>query len=163
MTKIAVYPGSFDPVTCGHLDVIHRAAGLFDKVVVAVLCNSAKNPMFSAPERMQMIQDVTKDLNNVTVDSFEGLLVNYMQQTGANVIVKGLRALSDFEYEFQMALLNRKLCNDVETMFMMTNEGFACISSSVVKEVASHDGQLQGLVPPQLVDRIYTRCKTQKR
>jgi len=163
MTKIAVYPGSFDPVTCGHLDVIHRAAGLFDKVVVAVLCNSAKNPMFSAQERMQMIQDVTKDLNNVTVDSFEGLLVNYMQQTGANVIVKGLRALSDFEYEFQMALLNRKLCNDVETMFMMTNEGLACISSSVVKEVASHDGQLQGLVPTQLVDRIYTRCKTQKR
>lgn len=154
MNKIAVYPGSFDPITNGHLDLIRRSARTFDKVYVAVLTNSAKTPMFPTQQRVEMIKKVTSDLNNVEVDSFSGLLVDYMKEKNAGIIIKGLRAISDFEYEFQMALMNHKLSKEIETLFMMTSAKYQYLSSSIVKEVGRHGGCLDGLVPDILKDEI---------
>ena len=152
--RTAVYPGSFDPVTKGHLDIIRRASKTFDKVYVAVLVNSAKSPMFPTQQRVDMIKKVTSDLDNVEVDFFSGLLVDYMQEKNAGIIIKGLRAMSDFEYEFQMALMNHKLSKDIETLFMMTSAKYQYLSSSIVKEVGRHGGCLDGLVPEILKDEI---------
>jgi len=154
MKKVAVYPGSFDPITNGHLDLIRRSARTFDKVYVAVLTNSAKTPMFPTQQRVDMIKKVTSDLDNVEVDSFSGLLVDYMKEKNAGIIIKGLRAMSDFEYEFQMALMNHKLSKEIETLFMMTSAKYQYLSSSIVKEVGRHGGCLDGLVPDILKDEI---------
>ena len=145
--KIAVYPGSFDPITCGHLDIIKRSCKLFDKVVVAVLNNSQKTPMFEVSERVELIKKCTKDLPNCEVCSFSGLLVDFVQEVGANTIIRGLRAISDFEYEFQMSLLNKKLAPNIETIFMVTNLNCLYISSSVVKEICHFGGNTDGLIP----------------
>ena len=152
--KIAVYPGSFDPVTCGHLDIIKRSCGLFDKVIVAVLNNTQKSPLFSVNERVELIKKCTKDIPNCEVKSFSGLLVDFVHQSGATSVVRGLRAISDFEYEFQMALLNKKLAPDVETVFMVTNLNCLYISSSVVKEICSFGGNAEGLIPSEIINDI---------
>ncbi len=152
--RIAVYPGSFDPVTNGHLDIISRAADKFDKLIVAVLRNRAKQPTFSIEERMDMLRRVTSGYPQVEIDTFDGLLANYLHEKQANIIVKGLRAMSDFEYEFQMALMNKKLAPDVETLFMVTSDKYSFLSSSIVRELASYNGSLDGLVPPELESEI---------
>lgn len=152
--RVAVYPGSFDPITNGHLDIITRAARVYDRVVVGVLNNGEKKPLFTAEERLDMIRHVTEDIENVSCDVFNGLLVDFVKQNGATVIVKGLRTVADFEYEFQMALLNKALNPEYETMFMMTNSKFSYISSSMVKDVAKYRGQLDGLVPAYIAEKI---------
>ncbi len=152
--RIAVYPGSFDPITNGHLNVIRRASKLYDRLVVGVLVNSAKTPLFSAEERKEMIDEQIKDLPNVSCDTFSGLLVDFAKQQGASVIVKGLRTVADFEYEFQIALLNKALNPEFETMFMMTDSKYSYISSSMVKEVAKYKGELEGLIPPEVIEKI---------
>lgn len=144
---IAVCPGSFDPVTMGHVDIITRAAKIFDKVIVAVLHNISKTPLFTVEERKELIKEVTKDLPNVEIDSFDDLLINYMQKRQAHVIVKGLRAVSDFEYELQMASLNRKLSDGIETFFMMSSTQYSYLSSSIVKQIAQFNGPVNDLVP----------------
>lgn len=149
-----VYPGSFDPVTAGHLDIIERAAALFDDVTVAVLVNSNKTPAFSTEQRMDFIRKSASHLQNVKVDSFSGLLVDYMNSQKANLIVRGLRAISDFEYEFQMAALNAKLAKNIETVFLMTDTNHSFLSSSIVRELASYGGDLTGLVPETIKDDI---------
>lgn len=157
--KIAVYPGSFDPITNGHLDIIKRASKVFDKVIVSILVNSSKTPCFEMEERRALIERVMGDLPNVEVDCFEGLLVNYVRKKDAHVIIKGLRAISDFEYEFQMALANTKIAPDIETLFMMTNQEYSYLSSSIVKELASLGGSLEGLVPDEIMQDIIDKVK----
>ena len=144
---IAVYPGSFDPVTNGHLDIIERGARIFDRVVVAILKNPEKEPMFSLEERRDLLARSVSGMERVEVDSFQGLLVDYARRRRARVIVRGLRAVSDFEYEFQMALMNRRLDAEIETVFMVPREDYAYVSSGLVKEVAGLDGDISGLVP----------------
>lgn len=151
---VAVYPGSFDPVTNGHLDIIHRAAKVFDKLVVAVLNNSSKNPLFSVDERVDLLRKVTSDLPNVEIDSFSGLLVHYMKQKNTKLIVRGLRAVSDFEFELQIASTNRKLSKDIETFFMTSNPKFSYLSSSIVKEIARFHGSIVDLVPMEVEDAL---------
>lgn len=150
----AVCPGSFDPVTCGHIDVIERAARVFEEVIVAVAPNPAKKHLFSLEERIEMLQETTSHLQNVRVDYFDGLLVDYVRQQNAGVIVKGLRALSDFELEFQMALVNRNLTPEVETVFMMTGAEYSYVSSSIVREIAGFGGSVKGLVPETVEYRL---------
>ncbi len=152
--RTAVYPGSFDPITNGHLDIIKRASRVYDKVVVGVLSNKSKMPLFTAEERVDMIKRVTKELDNVEVDTFEGLLVDFAKSKNATVIVKGLRTVADFEYEFQMALLNKALNPEYETMFMMTDTKYSYISSSMVKELAGFHGDLTGFVPCDIIETI---------
>lgn len=152
--RVAVYPGSFDPITNGHLDIIRRASKLYDRLIVGVLNNMNKKPMFSAEERKELIDRVTEDIPNVTCDVFSGLLVDFAKNNGATVIVKGLRTVADFEYEFQMALLNKALNPEFETMFLMTDTKYSYISSSMVKEVAKYNGELNGLVPQQVISKI---------
>lgn len=162
--KIAVCPGSFDPVTLGHLDIINRASKLFDKVIVLVSFNPGKNTAsFSVEERMNMISLVTCHLNNIAVDSYNGLLADYLQKTGAAAIVKGLRAVSDFEYEFQMALANKQLYADAETVFLTTSSENMYLSSSVVKEIASLGGDISGFVPPEILETIKNRLYVAKK
>lgn len=155
--RIAVYPGSFDPITNGHLDIIERASKIFDKVVVGVLVNKNKQPKFSGKQRIEFIEKVTKHLDNVETDYFEGLLVDFAREHNANVIIKGLRTVNDFEYEFQMALLNKTLAQECETMFMMTNSKYSYISSSMVNELAGYKGDLSGLVPAEIINSIKER------
>jgi len=152
--RIAVYPGSFDPVTNGHLDVIRRAAGIFDKVIVGVGRNVGKAPLFTTEERVSLIQVAVSELQNVEVESFDGMLVAFAKQHGASVLVKGLRALSDFEYEFQMALANRHLDPTVETMFLMTSAEYQFLSSSIVKEMVRVGGDCSPLVPSVVMDAL---------
>ena len=159
MSKTAVYPGSFDPITNGHLDIIKRASRIFDKLYVSILTNSAKTSAFSLEERLDMIRRVTAEYDNVEVDSFSGLLVNYLNKKNATIVVRGLRAVSDFEYEFQMALTNYKLEKNIETLFMMTSAKYSYLSSSIVKEVARHGGNLEDLVPDCLVREIADKLK----
>jgi pantetheine-phosphate adenylyltransferase len=148
LTRIAVCPGSFDPITYGHLDIIRRGAKVFDTVYVSVLNNSTKNPLFSVDERVNLIRAVTKDLPNVKVDVHSGLLVDYAKAVNANAIIRGLRAVSDFEYEMQITSMNRVLNEDIETFFIMTNNQYSFLSSSIVKEVAKYNGDISSLVPP---------------
>lgn len=146
--KIAVYPGSFDPITYGHLDIIDRGLRIFDEVIVAVARNSSKNSLFTVDERLDMIRRVLADNMRARVDTFDGLLIDYVISQKASVIIRGLRAISDFEYEFQIAQMNRSISQDVETIFMMTSVPYGYLSSSIVKEVSSLHGPIDGLVPP---------------
>ena len=155
--RLAVYPGSFDPLTNGHVDIIERGSSLFDEILVAVLINADKQPLFSASERIAMISDVFQHRANVTVDTFDGLLVEYAQRRSASVIVRGLRAVSDFEYEFQMALMNRRLAPQLETVFMMPAEQYTYISSKLIKEVFMLGGEVRGLVPPVVEDQLRSK------
>jgi len=148
--KIAVYPGSFDPITYGHLDIIERILDVFDGVIVAVTKNSSKKSLFTIQERTELLCEVLKDEPRARVDSFDGLLVDYVAAQGADVIVRGLRAVSDFEFEFQLAQMNRTLAQGVQTMFMMTSVTYSYLSSSIIKEVSSLNGSVDGLVPPQV-------------
>lgn len=145
--KIAVYPGSFDPITNGHIDVIERASKIFDKVIIAVGDNPEKKPLFTIQERIDMIKEVTKNLKGIEVDGFQGLLLDYVKKKGSKIIIRGLRAVSDFEFEFQRALLNRKIDNDVETIFIMTKEDYVFLNSSIIKEMAMFGGSVKNLVP----------------
>ncbi len=156
---ICICPGSFDPVTNGHLDIIDRASKMFDKVIVAVGNNERKNYTFSIDERLEFLNCALRGRDNIKVTSFTGLLVDFARKENARVIVKGLRALSDFEYEFQMALLNKNLDADIETLFMMTNVKYSYLSSSAVKEIAKNGGQISGLVPDCIKDKVYQRFK----
>jgi pantetheine-phosphate adenylyltransferase len=158
--RIAIYPGSFDPVTNGHIDVIKRAIQLFDRVIVAVIENPSKKALFSVDERMEMLRAITKGLSGVVVSHFDGLLVDYVKKKGASIIIRGLRAMSDFEYEFQMALTNRKLAPDIETVFLMPAEAYTYLSSSIVKEVVSLNGRVGGLVPRQVEARLRRKLLT---
>ncbi len=145
--RIAVYPGSFDPVTYGHLDIIKRASEMVDQLIVAVLVNKAKRPLFSADERVKMLKIVTKDIKNVRIESFSGLSVDFARQVGAEFLVRGLRAITDFEYELQMAQTNRIMAPDVDTIFLTTNLKYAYLSSTTVREVASYGGDISRFVP----------------
>ena len=155
----AIYPGSFDPVTYGHLDIIERAAKIFDELTVSVLNNSGKTPLFSVDERVKMLQDVCADIPNVKVDSFSGLLVDYARRCGTDVIIKGLRAITDFEYELQMAQTNRKLLPSVDTVFLTTSLEYAYLSSSIVREVAAYGGDVHRFVPDLVADRTYMKFR----
>ena len=161
---VAICPGSFDPITLGHLDIIRRAAEMFDKVIVAVLCNSKKTPAFSVEERMAMIAKATADIPGVEIDTFDGLLADYARQKHATVLVKGLRAVSDFEYEFQMALVNRKLNPDLETVFITAKAENMYLASSLVKEIARGGGKLDDFVPAVVCEEIENRlCKGERK
>lgn len=152
--RLAIYPGTFDPVTNGHLDIVERAAMLFDQVIVAVTTNSAKNPMFSVAERLDMFREVTQHLSNVQIESFSGLLVEYAARRGASVLIRGLRAISDFEYESQMALINRKISHGMDTVFLTANEKYTYLNSTIVKEVARFGGDVTCFVPTTVNERI---------
>jgi len=153
-TSIAIYPGSFDPVTNGHLDLIGRGEKMFDHLIVAVLKNVEKEPLFSVPERVEMLREVTKQFRNVEVDVFQGLLVDYARKRDAAVILRGIRAVSDYEYELQMALMNRKLEPRLETVFMLPGETYSYLSAKLVREIAQLGGPLTGLVPPLVEQKI---------
>ena len=159
---LGVYPGTFDPITHGHTDIITRSLHIFDKVIVAVAPNPNKRPLFDLAERVDMARLVTKDLQGIEVASFEGLLVNYVKACGADAIIRGLRAISDFEYEFQMALVNRKLDTSVETVFLMPSEEYAYLTSSVIKEVAAHGGPVTAFVHPEVATRLNQRLQRSK-
>lgn len=154
---MAIYPGSFDPITNGHLDLIRRGSALFDKLIVAILRNDEKRPLFGVEERMHMLRDVTSELPNVEVGSFGGLLVDYASERGASVILRGIRAVSDYEYELQMALMNRRLRPEIETVFLMAGEAYSFISSRLVKEVIRLGGNIGDLVPPSIEGRLKRR------
>lgn len=156
----AIYPGSFDPITNGHLDIIERSSGLFDRVVVAILVNPEKKPLFTADERLEMIrQIVTPRFSNVEVDVFNGLLVGYAVQKKAQVIVRGIRAISDYEYEFQIALMNRRLQPEIETVFMMPSESYSYLSSRLVKEIVELGGSISGLIPEVVEQRLLQKYR----
>lgn len=155
----AIYPGSFDPITNGHLDLIERGSRLFERLVVAILENAAKEPLFSVEERMEMLREVTRPYANVSVDSFQGLLVDYMKQRKAQVIVRGIRAISDYEYELQMALMNKRLWPVVETVFLMSSEAYSFVSSRLIKQVFELGGDVSGLVPPIVEARLKNRVR----
>lgn len=158
MSSIAVIPGSFDPVHLGHLDIITRGAKVFDRVIVSVLNNHHKKPLFTVEERMKLLKDATETTENVEVDSFEGLLIEYVKNKNANTIVKGLRGAADFEYELQMAAINRKLDENIETFFIMTNTKYSYLSSTIVKEVAKYQAPLDGLVPSNVQQALQEKC-----
>lgn len=146
--RIAVYPGSFDPVTNGHIDIIERGLSIFDRIIVAVIKNPSKTPLFPIADRVAMIKQALKGKKNVSVESFDGLLVKFSKKVGAKAIIRGLRAVSDFEYEFQLALTNRKMKEDLETVFLMTDYKYSYLSSSLVREIAQLGGDISGFVPP---------------
>lgn len=155
--KIGLYPGTFDPVTEGHLDIIKRAAKIVDKLVIGVLPNSAKKPWFSVEERMELIKKCTKDIPNVEVSSFDGLTVDFGRQLGATIIVRGLRAITDFEYELQIAQINHKLNSELDTIFFTTSQETSYVSSSIVKEIASYGGDISGMVAPEIIKDIFDK------
>lgn len=161
MTR-AIYPGSFDPVTLGHLDIIRRSADKVDELIIGVLNNHTKNPLFSVEERVEMLTELVRDYPNVTVEAFSGLSVEFVKRKNANVIIRGLRAISDFDYELQMAQTNRKLYPAADTMFLTTSLEYAYLSSTTVKEVAYFDGDITGFVPDAIIDRVYTRVRENK-
>jgi pantetheine-phosphate adenylyltransferase len=152
--RTAIYPGTFDPITNGHIDIIERALKLFDKVIITVARNSAKDPLFSEEERLALIKDAVRHLKGVEVDSFDGLLVDYARKKKATAFVRGLRAISDFEYELQMALMNRKLNEDLVTVFLMPHEKYTYLNSSIVREIARHEGNVKDFVPPNVLRKL---------
>lgn len=160
--KRAVYPGSFDPVTKGHLDIIERSSALVDELVVGVLKNNAKSPLFSVEERVKMLRDVISHLSNVRVESFSGLSVEFARKRGAAFIVRGLRAVTDFEYELQMAQTNRSIAPEIDTLFFATELNYAYISSTIVKEVASYGGDISGFVPALIAEQVYDKITSLK-
>jgi pantetheine-phosphate adenylyltransferase len=157
---IAIYPGSFDPITSGHLDLIERGSKLFDRLIVSILINDEKEPLFSVEERVEMLREVLRGYQNVEVDHFEGLLVDYAAVRGATVLLRGIRAISDYEKELQMALMNRRLRPEIETLFLMSSEAHSFISSQIVKEVFRLGGDITGLVPPSVEVRLRKRLVT---
>jgi len=157
--KIAIYPGTFDPVTYGHIDILERALKLFDKVIITIAGNTAKNPLFTEEERITLLRQVTKRYKNVEVDSFKGLLVEYVQKRNAISVVRGLRAMTDFEYELQMALMNRKLDEKMETVFLMPNEKYTYLSSNFVREIARLGGDVSKFVPPIVLRALRQKNK----
>ncbi len=159
----AIYPGSFDPVTYGHLDIIERAARISDELIVGVLQNKAKSRLFSVEERVIMLREVTKNLKNVKIIPFEGLLIDFAKQMDAKVIVRGLRAITDFEYELQMSQTNRKLNSDIETLFLTTSLDYSYLSSTTVKEVASFDGEIEQFVPKFVAEKVTEKIKERRR
>jgi pantetheine-phosphate adenylyltransferase len=159
MEKKAIYPGSFDPITNGHVDIIKRALEIFDKILIAVLENPQKEPLFTTKERMDMIKEIFADRKDVEVKAFHGLLVEFAKNNNAKIVIRGLRAISDFEYEFQMALMNRKLNPEIETFFMMPNVEYSFLSSNLVKEIFELGGCLQDLVPEQVENRLREKFK----
>ena len=159
---IAIYPGSFDPITNGHLDLIQRGSRLFDRLIVSILRNETKSPLFSVQERMEMLCEVVRDYANVEVDSFGGLLVDYAEKRGAHVLLRGIRAISDYEYELQTALMNRRLRPGMETVFLLANEAYSFISSRLIKEVFGLGGDISGLVPPSVEKRLQRRLSKNK-
>ncbi|MCX7856963.1 MAG: pantetheine-phosphate adenylyltransferase [Deltaproteobacteria bacterium] len=159
--RIAVYPGSFDPITYGHLDILYRGLRIFDKIIIAIARNIEKKALFTVEERMEMIREVLEDQKNVLIDSFDGLLVDYIKKVKANFVIRGLRAMSDFEYEFQMASVNRTLNQTMDTIFMMTSKDFFFVSSRTVKEVASFGGSVKEFVPPNVEKRLKEKFKVQ--
>lgn len=160
---VAVYPGSFDPVTLGHFDIIERASKISDHVIVAVLNNSAKTPLFSVEERVKMLESITSHLENVEVQSFGGLLVDFVQQCNANVIVRGLRAITDFEYELQIAQTNRVMAPEIDTIFLTTNLKYSYLSSTTVKEIAFYDGKIDEFLHPEIARLVRERIKKERR
>ncbi len=156
---VAVYPGSFDPVTLGHLDIIERTANMVDHLIIGVLRNNSKTPLFSVEERVKMIADVTSHLDNIEVRSFDGLLVDFVHQCGADVIVRGLRAITDFEYELQMAQTNRVIAPDIDTIFLTTNLKYSYLSSSIVKEIASYQGDISAFLHPKIAEQVIRKLK----
>ena len=159
MGRVAIYPGSFDPITYGHIDIIERGLEIFDKVILAIAENEEKRPLFSVEDRLRMVKSFFKDNPNVIVDSFKGLLVDYVAKTNAKVILRGLRATSDFEYEFHMASMNRSLNTHLDTLFMMTSKDYFFVSSRTIKEVARLGGAVEGLVPDLVVRRLKEKFK----
>jgi len=160
--KIGIYPGTFDPITHGHTDIITRSLRVFDKVVVAVAPNPSKHPLFNLAERLEMVKLVMSDLGQVEVTAFEGLLVDYVERSGAHAIIRGLRAISDFEHEFQMALINRRLAKHVETVFLMPSEEYSYLSSTIIKDVANHGGALTDFLHPEIARRLKERIRSLK-
>ena len=161
MGKIAIYPGSFDPVTNGHLDIVKRGLKLFDKIIVTILYNPGKETLFTVDERLDMLQISMKNLSNVEIDRFDGLLVDYAAKRKANAILRGMRAVSDFEYEFQMALMNRRLNREIQTVFLMTGLRWIFTSSSIIKEAARFGGNIEGMVPSTVLKRIKEKFRKQ--
>jgi len=159
MGKLAICPGSFDPITNGHLDIIEKASGIFDQVIVAVFNNEAKSPLFSVQERMDLIKESTSYLPNISVDSSSHLLMDYAKEKNADVVIRGLRAVSDFEYEMQITSMNRKLNPEVETLFVMTNNQYSFLSSSMVKEIAKYHGDISGLIPEVVQSALREKFK----
>jgi len=161
--KIGIYPGTFDPITHGHTDIITRSLHVFDKVMVAVAPNPTKHPLFNLAERLDMVKLVMKDLGQagqIEVVTFEGLLVDYVQRSGSHTIIRGLRAISDFEHEFQMALINRKLAKQVETLFLMSSEEYSYLSSTIIKDIANHRGSLTAFLHPEVAHRLQERIRS---
>ncbi|MBI5207073.1 MAG: pantetheine-phosphate adenylyltransferase [Candidatus Firestonebacteria bacterium] len=154
MAKIAIYPGTFDPVTNGHIDIIERGLKIFNKIIVAVIKRSDKNTLFDIEERIFLLKKSTEHLENITIDAFDELLVYYARKKNAQAVIRGVRAISDFDYEFQMALMNRKMVKDIETVFMIPNEIYSYLSSSVVKEVAQYGGNIEALVPKFVNEKL---------
>ncbi|MEE8242525.1 MAG: pantetheine-phosphate adenylyltransferase [candidate division NC10 bacterium] len=161
-STLAVYPGTFDPFTNGHLDILERASQIFPRMIVAVVANAEKSPLFPVEERMQIIRDATRGMKGVRVDAFDGLLVDYVREQGASVAIRGLRAISDFEFEFQMALMNRRLADGIETVFLMPHESYTYLSSRLVKEVSLLGGTVKGLVSP-MVERLLSEKYPQRK
>jgi len=159
MAVKALYPGTFDPPTNGHLDLIQRGSKLFDHLLVAVLVNPVKNPLFTVQERVDMLKEVTAGLPNISVSTFNGLMVDYARQEGCSAVMRGIRAISDYEYEFQMALMNRRLAPDVETVFLQPAGRYSYVSSRMLKEVSSLGGDVTGLLPPSVLKRVRARIK----
>jgi pantetheine-phosphate adenylyltransferase len=162
MESVAIYPGSFDPVTNGHLDILERGLKLFDKIIIAILTNPKKTFLFTLDERIEMLEDSLKDFPNVEIDTFDGLTVDFAAQCNAQGILRGLRAMSDFEYEFQMALMNRRLNREVQTVFLMTGLRWIYTSSSIIKEAAQFGGNIEGMVPPIVEKKIKAKFGTGK-
>lgn len=157
--KIAIYPGTFDPITLGHIDIIKRSSNLFDQVIVTLAINPSKKPLFSVTERQEMIEEAIKDIPNARVEQFDGLLVNFARQQKAGVIIRGLRAISDFEYEFQMALMNRYLAEEIATVFLMPHEKYTYLNSTIVKDVANFGGDIQKFVTEFVAEKLIDKLK----
>jgi len=157
LKRIAIYPGSFDPVTNGHLDILERGLYIFDHVIMAILKNPSKSALFTVEERLEMLRESTKNMKNVKIDTFEGLLVDYAKSCNANAILRGMRAVSDFEYEFQLALMNRRFNREVQTVFLMTGLRWIYTSSSIIKEAARFNGDISGMVPPFVMNQLKSK------
>ena len=155
--KIAIYPGTFDPITLGHLDIAKRASSLFDKVIITLAINSSKTPLFSREERLDFMQDAVKDIPNVTVDSFEGMLIKFAEKMGAIAVIRGLRAMSDFEFEFQLALMNRKQNQEITTVFLMPHEKYTYLNSTIIREVARFGGDVSSFITPYVAEKLINK------
>ena len=155
--KIAIYPGTFDPITLGHLDIAKRASSLFDKVIITLAINSSKTPLFSKEERLDFMRDAVKDIPNVMVDSFEGMLIKFAEEMGASAVIRGLRAMSDFEFEFQLALMNRKQNQEITTVFLMPHEKYTYLNSTIIREVARFGGDVSSFITPYVAEKLMNK------